>query len=53
VLARLKSITEACNVALEACANTRENMARAARQNRIEIPLCRAARIVPSGAVEC
>jgi len=53
VLARLKSITESLpNVALEACANTREGMARNEGKKPEEIPLFASSKIVPSGAVE-
>lgn len=53
VLVRLKSITESLpNVVLEACANTRENMARNEGKKPEEIPLFAGSRIVPAGAVE-
>jgi len=50
VLARLKSISESLpNVTFEACANTRENMARNESKRPEEIPIYANARIVPSG----
>ncbi|HEY2418551.1 MAG TPA: hypothetical protein VGH84_11580 [Steroidobacteraceae bacterium] len=52
MLARLKSISESLpNVAFEACANTRENMARNEGKKPDEIPIYANARIVPSGVV--
>jgi intracellular sulfur oxidation DsrE/DsrF family protein len=52
VLARLKSVSESLhNVAFEACANTRENMARNEGKKAEEIPIYADARIVPSGVV--
>ena len=52
VLARLKSISESLpNVGFEACANTRENMARSEGKKPEEIPIYADARIVPSGVV--
>ena len=52
VLARLKSISESLpNVVFEACANTRENMARTEGKTPEEILLYADARIVPSGVV--
>jgi intracellular sulfur oxidation DsrE/DsrF family protein len=52
VLARLKSISESLpNVILEACSNTRENMARNEGKTPEEIPLFANARLVPSGVV--
>jgi intracellular sulfur oxidation DsrE/DsrF family protein len=52
VLARLKSISESLpNVGFEACANTRENMARNEGKKPEEIPIYADARIVPSGVV--
>ena len=52
VLARLKSISESLpNVVLEACSNTRENMARNEGKKPEEIPLFGAAKLVPSGVV--
>ena len=52
VLARLKSISESLpNVGFEACANTRENMARNEGKKPEEIPIYANARIVPSGVV--
>jgi intracellular sulfur oxidation DsrE/DsrF family protein len=53
VLARLKSISESLpNVVLEACSNTRENMARNEGKKPEEIPLFSDAKVVPSGTVE-
>jgi intracellular sulfur oxidation DsrE/DsrF family protein len=53
VLDRLKSVGDSLpNVAFEACANTREGMARAEHKTPEEIPLLPAARMVPAGAVE-
>ena len=52
VLARLKSISESLpNVVLEACSNTRENMARNEGKKPEEIPLFANAKLVPSGVV--
>jgi hypothetical protein len=52
VLARLKSISEGLpNVGFEACANTRENMARSEGKKPEEIPIYADARTVPSGVV--
>jgi intracellular sulfur oxidation DsrE/DsrF family protein len=52
VLARLKSISESLpNVGFEACANTRENMARNEGKKPEDIPIYANARIVPSGVV--
>ena len=52
VLARLKSVSESLhNVSFEACANTRENMARNEGKKAEEIPIYADTRIVPSGVV--
>jgi intracellular sulfur oxidation DsrE/DsrF family protein len=52
VLARLKSISESLpNVAFDACANTRENMARAEGKKPEDIPIYANAQMVPSGVV--
>jgi uncharacterized protein len=52
VLARLKSVSESLhNVAFEACANTRENMARNEGKKPEEIPIYAGAKMVPSGVV--
>jgi intracellular sulfur oxidation DsrE/DsrF family protein len=52
VLARLKSISESLpNVVLEACSNTRQNMARHEGKKPEEIPLFATAKLVPSGVV--
>src|ERR1044071_8075486 len=52
VLARLKSMSDSLhNVAFEACANTRETMARNEGKKAEEIPIYAGARIVPSGVV--
>ncbi len=52
VLARLKSISESLhNVAFDACANTRENMARNEGKKPEEIPIYAGADMVPSGVV--
>jgi intracellular sulfur oxidation DsrE/DsrF family protein len=49
---RLKSISEGLpNVGFEACANTRENMARSEGKKPEEIPIYADARTVPSGVV--
>lgn len=53
VLARLKSISESFpDLRFEACANTREGMARQEGKKPDEIPLYAGATVVPSGAVE-
>jgi len=52
VLARLKSISEGLpNVEFDACANTRENMARNEGKKPEEIPIYANAKVVPSGVV--
>jgi len=52
VLARLKSISEGLpNVEFDACANTRENMARKEGKKPEDIPIYAKATIVPSGVV--
>jgi len=53
VLARLKSMSESFpDLRFEACANTREGMARQEGKKPEEIPLYAGATVVPSGAVE-
>ncbi|MBS0519238.1 MAG: hypothetical protein JSR90_11140 [Proteobacteria bacterium] len=53
VLARLKSMSESFpDLRFEACANTREGMARQEGKKPDEIPLFAGAKVVPSGAVE-
>ena len=50
VLARLKSMSESLpNVEFDACANTRENMARNEGKKPEEIPIYASAKVVPSG----
>jgi intracellular sulfur oxidation DsrE/DsrF family protein len=52
VLARLKSMSEGLpNVEFDACANTRENMARNEGKKPEEIPIYANAKVVPSGVV--
>jgi intracellular sulfur oxidation DsrE/DsrF family protein len=52
VLARLKSMSESLpNVEFDACANTRENMARNEAKKPEEIPIYANAKVVPSGVV--
>ena len=52
VLARLKSMSESLpSVTFDACANTRENMARNEGKKPDEIPLWTNAKVVPSGVV--
>ncbi len=52
VLARLKSLSDSLhNVAFDACANTRENMARSEGKKPEDIPIYAGAQIVPSGVV--
>ena len=52
VLARLKTISESLpSVSFEACANTRENIARNEGKKPEEIPIYANARMVPSGVV--
>jgi len=52
VLARLKSISESLpNVVFDACANTRDSMARTEGKKPEEIPLYAGSKLVPSGAV--
>ncbi len=53
VLERLKSLSESFpDLKFEACANTREGMARKEGKKPEEIPLFSGAKVVPSGAVE-
>lgn len=53
VLGRLKSMSESFpDLRFEACANTREGMARQEGKKPDEIPLFAGAKVVPSGAVE-
>ena len=52
VLARLKSMSESLpSVIFDACANTRENMARSEGKKPDEIPIWAGAKVVPSGVV--
>ena len=52
MLARLRSMSESLpNVEFDACANTRENMARNEGKKPEEIPLYANAKVVPSGVV--
>jgi uncharacterized protein len=53
VLAHLKSVSESLpNVTFEACANTRDAMARKEGKKPEEIPLFAGSKVVPAGVVE-
>ena len=53
VLARLKSMSESLpELSFEACANTRENMAKKEGKKPEEIPLVASAKVVPSGVIQ-